>query len=125
MKIFIADDHAQVRNALRTLLNSQPEFSVCGEAENGKEAVEKAPDLKPDLIVLDISMPILGGLEATHNIRKVLPTVPIVLFTAYRTRFSEALAVASGANSIVSKDDHPHVLIQTARTLLHMDSQGE
>jgi DNA-binding NarL/FixJ family response regulator len=120
--VLIADDHVHIRTALRNLLNSEPGFLVCGEAQNGKEAVEKAEELKPDLIVLDISMPLVNGLEATHAIKKVLPDTPIMLFTAYKTKFSDAWAAAAGANAMVSKTDDLQSVVDRARALLQLET---
>src|SRR5579871_3749285 len=109
--ILIADDHLHVRKALRTLFASQPDLSVCGEAANGDEAVERANILRPDLIVLDMSMPVLNGLEAAQLLRKTMPDVPIVLFTGHRTKFSDAYAAAAGVTSVVGKDQDIKVLV--------------
>jgi DNA-binding NarL/FixJ family response regulator len=73
LSILIADDHALIRRAMRTLLESQPNWQVCGEGQNGREALEEASRLKPDLAVLDITMPELNGLEAIARIRKEVP----------------------------------------------------
>lgn len=118
--ILIADDHSHVLAAMRTLFNSQPDFSICGEARNGDEAVAKAAQLHPDLVVLDMSMPVLNGLEATHIIRKTMPELPIILFTGHRTKFSDAYAVAAGVTAVISKEEDIHVLIDTARNLLEL-----
>jgi CheY-like chemotaxis protein len=105
---------------LRTLFSSQAEFSVCGEARNGDEAVAKATELLPDLIVLDMSMPVLNGLEATQILRKTMPDVPIILFTGHRTKFSDAYAAAAGVTAVVSKEEDIQVLIGKARHLLQV-----
>jgi two-component system response regulator NreC len=118
--ILIADDHSHIRAALRALFASQPEFSICGEAKNGDEAVAKARELHPDLIVLDMSMPILNGLEATQMLRKIMPDVPIVLFTGHRTKFSDAYAAAAGVTVVVSKEQDIQVLMKEARNLLNV-----
>jgi DNA-binding NarL/FixJ family response regulator len=118
--IFIADDHSHVRNALRNLFTSQPDLSVCGEASNGSEAVERANVLHPDLIVIDLSMPLLNGLEATQLLRETMPDVPILLFTGHRTKFSDAYAASAGVTSVVGKDQDIKVLVNEARHLLHL-----
>ena len=116
--ILIADDHSHVLAALRTLFNSQADFSICGEALNGDEAVAKAAYLHPDLIVLDMSMPVLNGLEATQVLRRTMPEVPIILFTGHRTKFSDAYAAAAGVTAVISKEEDIHVLVDKARNLL-------
>jgi NarL family two-component system response regulator LiaR len=118
--VLIADDHSHVRTALRNLFSAQPDISVCGEAANGDEAVARAIDLRPDLIVLDMSMPVLNGLEATQMLRKTMPNVPIVLFTGHRTKFSDAYAAAAGVTSVVGKDQDIKVLVDEARHLLRL-----
>ena len=74
-RVFLVDDSATVREAVRPLFDSHPKFKVCGEAEHGREAVEKAPQLRPDLIVLDLAMPVMNGLEAAPLLTKILPNV--------------------------------------------------
>ena len=118
--ILIADDHSHVLAAVRTLFSSQPDFSICGEARNGDEAVAKAMQLHPDLVVLDMSMPVLNGLEAAQILRKTMPDMPIILFTGHRTKFSDAYAAAAGVTAVISKEDDIHVLVDKARDLLQL-----
>ena len=115
--IFIADDHPTVLKALRNTFTSDPQFVVCAEADNGQDAIEKASMLHPDLILLDVSMPIMNGLEAARILRQRMPMVPIVMFTAYKTRFLVAEAFAAGAGAVVSKEDDIETLINRARIL--------
>jgi DNA-binding NarL/FixJ family response regulator len=82
VRILIADDHEMVRNATRRILESRADLE-CVEARNGKEAVEKALELKPDLIVLDISMPAVDGFDAAREIKRHLPNVPVLFFSIY------------------------------------------
>ena len=77
------DDSALIRRAVRPLFDSHPNFEVCGEAVHGREAVETAPHLQPDLIVLDLSMPVMTGLEAAPLLLKILPNVWLILFTVH------------------------------------------
>ena len=77
--ILIADDSAAIRDALRELLEGEADWRVCGEAENGREAIQQAEQLHPDLIVLDLSMPVMNGLEAGRQLKILLPTVPLVM----------------------------------------------
>jgi DNA-binding NarL/FixJ family response regulator len=118
--ILIADDHLSVRNALRSVLNAVPGLSVCAEAQEGQEAVERALKLHPDLILLDLSMPVLNGLEAAHTLKKAMPDVRILLFTGHPTKFSEACAAASGVDAFVAKGDDVGRLVHQARSLLSM-----
>ena len=93
-------------------------WEVCGEAENGREAIEKARELKPDLIVLDLSMPIMNGLEAAPVLRQMLPPVPIILFTLYANKFLEQEAFSAGVTAVVSKDANLKTLVSQAGELL-------
>ncbi|MFC2038403.1 response regulator [Chloroflexota bacterium] len=83
MRILIVDDHAVVREGLRTLLEAQPDIEVIGEATNGKEAVEKAQALSPDVILMDITMPVMNGLEATTVIKTNNPEIIILILTMH------------------------------------------
>jgi DNA-binding NarL/FixJ family response regulator len=87
-RILIADDHESVLRRVRAMLESHPGWKVCGDAVDGREAVRKAVELKPDLVVLDWAMPELNGLNAADQIRRVLPDVPIVLHTLYGSQVS-------------------------------------
>src|SRR5271170_6957171 len=80
-RIFIADDHDVVRCGIRTLLESHAGWSVCGEARDGREAVTKVAELKPDLVVLDVAMPMLNGMDAARQILKARPGTPILILT--------------------------------------------
>jgi DNA-binding NarL/FixJ family response regulator len=88
-RILIADDHESVLRRVRAMLDSQPTWEVCGEAVNGREAVAKAVQLKPDLVVLDFAMPQLDGLKTASEIHELLPEVPIVLFTMYAAQLKQ------------------------------------
>ena len=82
-RVFLVDDSATVRKAVRPLFDTHPKFEVVGEAEHGQEAVEKAPSLRPDLIVIDMSMPVMNGLQAAPLLIKILPNVWLILFTLH------------------------------------------
>ena len=102
-RILIADDHESVLRRLRTLLGAQPGWEVCGDAVDGKEAVAKATELRPDLIVLDLAMPRMDGLRAAQEISKRLPEIPIVLHTLYGTTEVELAANKYGIRRVVGK----------------------
>jgi CheY-like chemotaxis protein len=102
--ILIVDDNASIRHMLRTTFENISGWEVCGEAVNGREAIEKASELNPDVIVLDLAMPIMNGLEAAPVLRRMLPTVPIILFTLYANKFLEQEAFSAGVTVVVSKD---------------------
>ena len=114
--ILLVDDSASIRHILRAEFE-QPGWKV-EEAENGREAIEKARELKPDLIVLDLAMPIMNGLEAAPVLRHMLPTVPIILFTLYANKFLEQEAFSAGVTAVVSKDANVKTLVDQAKDLL-------
>ena len=125
-RIFIVDDNASVRRLLRAAFE-QPGWGVCGEAANGREAIDKAQDLKPHLIVLDLSMPVMNGLEAAPVLKRMLPTVPIILFTLYGSDDLEQAASSAGVTAVVSKNAALKMLVDQARDLLEpreSDSQS-
>jgi two-component system nitrate/nitrite response regulator NarL len=115
--ILIVDDNATVRKAVRSVLEAQPGFEVCGEASNGKEAVEKARELKPDLIIMDLSMPVMNGLEASRALKSLMPDVPIVMFSVHRSGILEKNARSVGIRAVVPKGDNIN-LVKEARSLL-------
>lgn len=100
--VLIVDDDFLVRNALRRLLDGF-EFEVSGEAQNGQEAIDKAELLKPDLIILDLSMPVMNGLEAAAPLRKMLPDVRLILFTMHDGPEVERLAKMAGIHAVIAK----------------------
>jgi DNA-binding NarL/FixJ family response regulator len=112
------DDNASIRQALCGLFESESDFEVCGEAENGKVAIEKARELHPDLIVLDLSMPVMNGLDAARVLKRVMPTVPLIMFSAFDDGSARYQAQLVGISEVVSKSEHSSVLIQKARSLL-------
>jgi DNA-binding NarL/FixJ family response regulator len=116
-KIFIADDSEVVRKIVRSLLSEVEGWTVCGEAENGQQAVWLVQELKPDLIVLDLAMPLLDGLHACTEILKFAPLVPIVLYTLHKTPEIELEAKKAGAKAIVSKSEDPKLLVDTLKKL--------
>lgn len=113
--VLIADDHDMIRKALCELFASQEDFEVCAEAENGKEAVEMAQVFSPDLILLDLSMPVMNGIEAACEMKRLMPMVPIIVFSEYGNVFSEQEAHASGISAVVSKDARLSALLDRAR----------
>lgn len=116
--VLVVDDNPTIRRLLCELFTREGDFDVCGEAENGREAIEKAQLLHPGLIVTDLSMPIMNGLEETRILKTLMPAVPVVIFTAHADPFVSKEAVAAGVSAIVSKSESVLVLIATARSLL-------
>ncbi len=103
ISILLADDHTIVREGIRALLQARPRFKVVGEAATGREAVQKVGDLKPDVIVMDISMPELNGLEATRQIRKQYPDCKILVLTMHENMESVRQILKAGALGYVIK----------------------
>src|SRR6266705_3412856 len=111
--------NALIRQALCELFKREADFEVCGEAENGREAIEKAQQLHPDLIVMDLSMPVMNGIEAASILKSLMPTVPLIIFSEYSDVFSEKEARSAGVSALVSKSEHASVLVGKARALLY------
>jgi DNA-binding NarL/FixJ family response regulator len=119
LSILIADDHAVVRRGMRALLESQPNWQVCGEAQNGREALEEAKRLKPDLAVLDITMPELNGLEAIARIRKEVPQTRVLVLTMHDDKELIQATVKAGAHGYLLKSDSERDLIIAVDRLAH------
>jgi DNA-binding NarL/FixJ family response regulator len=105
LRILIADDHPLLRRGARAILEEHEGWEVCAEASNGKDAVELAMRLHPDLCVLDVSMPELDGIEATRRIRAALPNTEVVVLTVHDSEELPAAILAAGARGYVLKDD--------------------
>jgi DNA-binding NarL/FixJ family response regulator len=117
VRILAADDHDILRRGLKQLLTSRPGWEVCGEAKTGREAVSLAEQLKPDIVVMDVSMPDLNGLEAARRIHKALPRTGIIMLTLH---FSDQLVkdiVESGARAYVMKSDADRDLVHAVEAL--------
>jgi two-component system chemotaxis response regulator CheY len=117
--VLIVDDNAFIRQALCELFKREADFDVCGEAENGKDAIKKAQELRPDLIVLDLSMPVMNGFEAARVLKRLMPTVPLIMYSAFGDKLAEKQARLIGISEVVSKAEHAGVLIHKARGLLN------
>jgi len=117
-QILIADDSSTVRRVLKMFIQSRGHLIVCGEAANGCEAIEKAKALRPDLILLDLAMPEMNGAEAASVLKKMMPDVPIILFTMYNENIGKSLTSAIGVDMVLSKPDGMHALVEAVDTLL-------
>ena len=118
--VLVVDENAVIRQALCRRFTSEADFDVCGEAESGQDAIEKAQALHPDLIVMDLSMPVMmNGIEATRALKKLMPMVPVIIFSKYSDVISEEEARSAGISALVSKSEHVSVLIERARALLY------
>ena len=119
------DDNAVVRSFLRKIFESQSDFQISGEAANGRDALEKAEKLKPDLIILDLTMPVMSGLEAAPLLKHLLPRTPIILFTQHEGSEVERRAQAAGIDAVVSKTQVTSELILKAQALLSSVEQED
>ncbi|HKV79257.1 MAG TPA: PAS domain S-box protein [Candidatus Sulfotelmatobacter sp.] len=112
MRLLIVDDHEVVRRGVRSLLSEQSGWNVCGEAVDGQDGVEKARELKPDLIVMDVSMPRLNGLEATRQVRSALPSCKILILSQHENNEMARQALNAGARGYVVKSSISRDLIE-------------
>jgi DNA-binding NarL/FixJ family response regulator len=117
LRILVADDHQVVRTGLRTLLETERGWQVCAEATNGREAVEKAGALKPDIAVLDIGMPLLNGVEATRQIRKLSPKTEVLILSMHDSEVLIQEVLEAGARGYILKDDADRDLIAAVDAL--------
>lgn len=117
LRILVADDHQVVRTGLRTLLESEAGWQVCAEAANGRDAVKKASELQPDVAVLDIGMPLLNGVEATRQIRKVSPKTEILILTMHDSEHMIQGVMDAGAHGYILKDDADKNLLAAVHSL--------
>lgn len=117
LRILVADDHEIVRHGLVSLIESQRGWEVCAEAENGQMAVDKAQELNPDVAILDIGMPILNGLEATHQILRDNPRVKVLILTIMDAEQVVQAARNAGALGYILKSDAARVLVGAVHAL--------
>lgn len=115
--VLIADDQEVIRRLLCFLFASQSDFEVCGEEEKGQEAVEMAQVLHPDLIMLDLSMPVMNGIEAACALKRLMPMTPIIVFSEFGDVFSEREARSTGIAASISKGESLSVLLEKARAV--------
>jgi DNA-binding NarL/FixJ family response regulator len=118
VRILLADDHEIVRHGLRRLLETQPGWTICGEAESGLDAVEKTKQLKPDIVILDHSMPALSGAEAARQILKALPKTEIVILTMHDSEQLLREVLEAGVHGYVLKSDAMCDMVSAVRALL-------
>lgn len=118
IRILIADDHTIVRQGLARLLEEQPDLKVVGEATNGKKAIERALDLKPDIVIMDIAMPRLNGLEAAKRIRKQLPGTKILILSMYSHEHYIHELLETGVSGYLLKDSSGRDIIKAIRAAM-------
>ena len=122
--VLIVDDSALIRHSLRSCLEQTQDWRVCGEAEDGKAAVERVKELQPDVVILDLQMPVMDGLAAARQISVIAPKTAMVMFTMHRDRQLLKAARAAGIKDVVSKSegsaDH---LLASLRNACHNSSK--
>jgi DNA-binding NarL/FixJ family response regulator len=123
-RVLIADDGEAVRQVLRAIFEARTDYEICGEAANGVEAVGKALELKPDLVLLDVAMPMLNGVEVASVLARAMPDLPIVLYTMYSEMLGLSLATAAGAKAVVSKAEGIGKLLECMRNLLEPSTRS-
>jgi DNA-binding NarL/FixJ family response regulator len=121
LRILIAEDHPLFRKGMISLLSSVPEFEVVGEARTGEEAIERAAQLQPDVILMDLQMPEVNGIEATRRILQQSPNVRILVVTLFEDDDSEFMALRAGARGYVLKDADEEEMVLSIRAV----SKGE
>jgi two-component system, NarL family, nitrate/nitrite response regulator NarL len=119
-RILLVDDFQRIRSGVRSLLTSES-VEICGEAENGREAIERVRELHPDLVLLDIIMPVMNGIEAAHEIHRMAPSTKIVFLTIEDTPEAAAFARKIGVDGLVPKSAAGKELIPTLRRLLETE----
>ena len=117
-RIFIADDSADLRRALRNILESRPRFKVCGKASNGIEAITKTRELGPDLVILDMQMPDMNGFEAARKILEFFPSMPILIFSIHFSTQHVQEAHKIGIRGYIEKGTSFQTLIEGVETVL-------
>jgi DNA-binding NarL/FixJ family response regulator len=118
MRCLLVDDHESVRMGVAAILSTRANIEVCGEASNGKEAIEKARELKPDLIILDVNMPVLDGIHSAKEIRTFLPDVPILFFSMHDGVYLVHEAKLAGVQGFVTKSDARATLLDAVDALV-------
>jgi DNA-binding NarL/FixJ family response regulator len=117
-RVLIVDDHAFIRRGVQTILRPFPEWEFCGEADNGNDAIRMAGELKPEVIIMDVSMPGLNGIEATRAIRKAQPEIKIVLLTLHESAELVRNAFRAGAMGYLLKTDAEQELVKALTVVI-------
>lgn len=118
IRVFLADDHAILRDGIRALLHDESDMAVVGEADNGRWAVEQVKLLRPDVVLMDIGMPLLGGLEATRQIKRDCPATKVLILTMHENPEYIQQVLAAGASGYVLKHAAGHELVTAIRAVV-------
>ncbi|HEX3371449.1 MAG TPA: response regulator transcription factor [Candidatus Acidoferrales bacterium] len=122
LRVLIADDHDAIREQIQEIVRQHPRLEVCAVARDGIEAVEKATELKPDFVILDISMPGLNGLDAATQIRRIVPKAKVIMLSMHESPHLEAAALRAGADTIISKALAGNLLLSAIHRLASADA---
>jgi DNA-binding NarL/FixJ family response regulator len=116
-RVIVVDDHAVIRRGVQGILRAFPEWELCGEAADGQEAIRLAETIKPEIIIMDVSMPGLNGLEAMRIIHNILPNTKILVLTLHSSTELVRSAFSAGARGYVLKSDAEHELVRALNVL--------
>lgn len=122
--VLIVDDNSQMRHLIRSRFESQNDFQICGEAIDGLDAIEKAKQVKPDLIILDFSMPVMNGIKAGSILSQMMPSTMLILFTMHSGTEVDAAARTAGIAAVIAKEFGLEELVRQSQTLLGLPSTG-
>jgi DNA-binding NarL/FixJ family response regulator len=117
-KVLIVDDNDYVRKSVRWTIEHDLDWQVCGEASNGLEGISAAAQMKPDVIVLDLSMPVMNGIEAARQLKKLIPSTHLLMFTSFDTPILQEAARQVGIEEFVPKSGGAIVLIRSLRRIV-------
>ena len=117
-RVLIVDDHAVIRRGVQGILSTYPEWDLCGEADNGQDAIRLAGELAPEVVIMDVSMPGMNGLEATRIIHDVLPETKVLLLTLHSSSEFVRSAFRAGASGYVLKSDAENELVRALNVVI-------
>lgn len=117
-RILLVDDHPMLRRGLEALITRRSLGVICGEASNGEEALRKVAELEPDLVIMDVSMPVMSGTEATRQLRRMAPSLKIVVFTMHGSPEMHRIAIQSGADLMIDKAAPESELVRAIRQVM-------
>jgi NarL family two-component system response regulator LiaR len=117
VRVVLADDHETVREGLKGLFRRRSDWTICGEAKNGQEAVDLVAELQPELVVLDLSMPVMNSIQAATKIRQLSPDTKIVMLSMHTSAYSAEEAFRAGVNVYITKSEAGSELMRTVDTL--------
>jgi DNA-binding NarL/FixJ family response regulator len=123
-KILVVDDNPLIRNVIRSSIEQRTTWRICGEAENGQEAIAKVEELNPDVVILDLHMRVMNGLMAAEHISRIAPKLPILMFTTHKSEEVVRVAQAAGVKSVLAKDSRApdDELISAIRDIFNPES---